>query len=100
MGETRIGQARAELSQWPSHAERSEAFWPYDLRLSSLEGSLMLFAIAGACLCVFVNAGFLFGTFCLVLTHAVQVKQFPNKINEQVSVCFVVMVAWGLSAAL
>ena len=60
----------------------------------------MLSAIAGACLCVFVNAEFLFGTFCLVLTHAVQVTKFPNKNNEQVLVCFVLMVAWGLSAAL
>ena len=37
---------------------------------------------------------------CLVLTQAVQVKQFPNKIEESVSECFVLMVAWGLAGAL
>ena len=60
----------------------------------------MLSAMVGARLCVLVSAEFLFGTFCLALTHAAQVKQLPNKIKEIVSVCFALMVAWGLSAAL
>ena len=60
----------------------------------------MLSTTACACLCGFVNAGFMFGTFCLVLTQAVQAKQFPNKIEERVSECFVLMVAWGLAGAL
>ena len=41
----------------------------------------MLSAIAGACLCVFVNVEIMFGTFCLELKHAVQVKKFPNEIK-------------------
>ena len=45
-------------------------------------------ALAHACLvvcwCSFETAEFLFGTFCLALTQAVQVKMFPNEIDEHV----------------
>ena len=50
--------------------------------------------------CAAANDEFLFRTFCLALTQAVQVKMFRNKIEQRILVRVCDVLAFGLWGAL